>query len=749
MKYGDILGGFKKGVSENVDSKADWKGLAKELEKTRKALEKSSEIQKKLEQSNQAIIDENEKLAEELKSVAFNSSKGKEIRAKMAANDKEYKSNSSKLSSAITNTNAAKEEAAGITEQLSEAKGFKGLTKNLGATAAETQVLGASVGEFLGAIEAGPAALVAVAATVVAEVSKMTYEMMAEQNEAMVKLERATGGLASAATLGTNRFGKLEGSISTIGDVTRRANISLEEFSDAMTAFYTGGGGHTMGTSDIRQRKTAMMDLGIWGARIKKLYNADIIPAVRTLFQNWGQDGIMSLTDMMHDGVMQAKAEGLDPEQFAKNMNDVAKMSGKLTFKNGVKGMKDMAMYATKMGVGVDDIASGFSEMNSFTDIFENQARLAAMGFNNLGGAQGKVFGQRMQGDAQGAYMTELEGIVRDLQNQGGIDSKTGNLTERGQFMLGPNGLKYSQEQIQAVVNVTHGMKNLGLTLKQALKPMNELPDSVKKMLRANEEANKTLGEQWAQTTGEFKAAVTDRMALLFGPFLDKLASWLGKWNAESQSEDAIERAKKAGVSQDVIDQVKESSGTESKWGIGKAFKNGAINALLGPAIGTMFQDFNDPGVTGSPEEIAKFNEELNKATDEAEKAKIKQEMYNSTVADSVSAVNANNAATAENTELKSKENKTIKDQLTLERQKKAEFARANQGAILDAAMRDLVKYGSVASIKQMSVPGMDAQYKKSQEAEKAAAVAPIVNVTTNTKVDAFTGDAKTAVQKG
>ena len=340
MKYGDILGGFKKGVSEQADSKADWKGLAKELEKTRKAIEKAAEVQRKLEKSNQDLIDENEKLAEDLKGVAPNSSKGKEIRTKMAANDKEYKSNSSKLSSAITNTTAAKEEAADITDQLSEAKGFKGLSTNLGATAAQTEVLGTSVGEFLGAIEAGPAALVAVAATVVAEVSKMTYEMMQEQNEAMIKLERATGGLASAATLGTNRFGKLEGSISTIGDVTRRANISLEEFSDAMTAFYADGGGHTMGTGDLRQRKTAMMDLGVWGARIKKLYGADIIPAIRTLFQNWGQDGIMSLTDMMHDGVMQAKAEGLDPEQFAKNMNDVAKMSGKLTFKNGVKGMK-------------------------------------------------------------------------------------------------------------------------------------------------------------------------------------------------------------------------------------------------------------------------------------------------------------------------------------------------------------------------------------------------------------------------
>lgn len=749
MKYGDILGGFKKGVSEQVDSKAEWKGPAKELEKTRKAIEKSTAEQKKLEETNKKLLAEREKLNDELSKVSPNSKRAKEIKKELASNEKEFKSNWGKMSSSIAASTEAKKDAADITMQLNEEKGFKGLAKNLGQTATQTEFLGVSVGDFLGTMQAGPAALLTVAATVMAEVSKMTYEMMKEQNEAMINLERSTGGLASAATLGTNKFGRLEGSISTVGDVTRRANVSLEQFSDAMTEFFQGGGGHTMGTGDLRQRKTAMMDLGIWGARIKKLYGADIIPAIRTLFQNWGEDGIMSLTEMMHDGVMQAKSEGLDPEQFAKNMNDVAKMSGKLTFKNGVKGMKEMAMYATKMGANVEDIANGFSEMNSFTDIFENQARLGAMGFNNLGASQGKVFGQRMQGDSLGAYQTELEGIVQDLQNRGGIDTKTGDLTAQGQFMLGPNGLKYSQEQIQAVVNVTHGMKKWNMSLKQAVKPMEEWPDSIKRAMKAQEEANKTLGEQWAQTTGEFKAAVTDRMALLFGPFLDKLASWLGKWNAESQSEDAIERAKKAGVSQDVIDQVKESSGTESKWGVGKALKNGAINALLGPAIGTMFQDFNDPGVTGSPEEIAKFNEELNKVTDEAEKAKIKQEMYNSTVADSVSAVNANNAATAENTELKSKENKTIKDQLTLERQKKAEFARANQGAILDSAMRDLVKYGSVAAIKTMSVPSMDAQYKKSQEEQKAAAQAPVINITTNTKVDAITGDIQTAISKG
>jgi len=748
VKYGDILGGFKKGVQEHSDSKSNWKELTKELEKTRKAIEKSTAEEKKLEDINRKLLAERQKLINDSKNVAKGSAKGKEIAKKLADNSKQYSSNAKRLNSSVTASNQAKKDIPEITEQLNEAKGFKGLAKNMGQTAAETELLGTSMGEFMGAVEAGPAALVAVAATVVAEVSKMTYEMMKEQNEAMINLERSTGGLASAATLGTNSFGRLEGSISTVGDVTRRANISIEQFSEAMQGFFTGGGGHTMGTGDLRQRKTAMMDLGIWGAKIKKLYGADIIPAIRTLFQNWGQDGIMALTDMMHDGVMQAKAEGLDPEQFAKNMNDVAKMSGKLTFKNGVKGMKDMAMYATKMGVGVDDIANGFSEMNSFTDIFENQAHLGAMGFNNLGGAQGRVYGQRMQGDAQGAYMTEMESIVKDLQNQGGIDSKTGDLTAQGQFMLGPNGLKYSQEQIQSVINVTHGMKNLGLTLKQALRPMSELPDSVKKMLKANEEANKTLSEQWSQTTGEFKAAVTDRLALLFGPFLDGLSKWLGKWNAESQSADAIERAKKAGVSQDVIDQVKKDSGTESKWGVGKAIKNGLMFAVAGVGLGGMFQDYSDPGVTGDPEDIAKFNEELNKATDAAEKSKIKQEMYNATVGDSVSAVNANNEAIDQNTASKKLETKSITDQIQAERDKKREFQRANQGAILDSAMRDLVKYGTVANIKQMSVPNMDEQYKKSQEDQKAAA-APIVTVTTNTKVDAFTGDAKTAVQKG
>ena len=746
MKYGDILGGFKKGVSEQADSKADWKGLAKELEKTRKAIEKAAEVQRKLEKSNQDLIDENEKLAEDLKGVAPNSSKGKEIRTKMAANDKEYKSNSSKLSSAITNTTAAKEEAADITDQLSEAKGFKGLSTNLGATAAQTEVLGTSVGEFLGAIEAGPAALVAVAATVVAEVSKMTYEMMQEQNEAMIKLERATGGLASAATLGTNRFGKLEGSISTIGDVTRRANISLEEFSDAMTAFYADGGGHTMGTGDLRQRKTAMMDSGAWGARIKKLYGADIIPAIRTLFQNWGQDGIMSLTDMMHDGVMQAKAEGLDPEQFAKNMNDVAKMSGKLTFKNGVKGMKEMAMYATKMGVGVEDIANGFSEMNSFTDIFENQARLGAMGFNTLGASQGKVFGQRMQGDATGAYMTELGSIVQDLQNRGGVDSKTGDLTAQGQFMLGPNGLKYSQEQIQAVINVTHGMKKWNMSLKDAIKPMAEWPESIKEAMKAQERANRTLSEQWAITTGEFKAAVTDRLALLFGPFLESLANKLGEWNTESQTVEAYKNAVKTGDYTGADAALLEAGGKENtKF---EKLKSSMWNTVTNPFDAIMSGlGFNTPGAREFDADQKNIDSskvilDVSKLSEE-EQTKLQDNLNKS-----ADAIESNTEAIDQNTASKKLETKSITDQIQAERDKKREFQRANQGAILDSAMRDLVKSGSVAAIKQMSVPSMDAQYKKSQEDQKAAAAAP-TTVTTNVTVDPISGGMKTAVQKG
>ena len=327
MKYGDILGGFKKGVAETAESKSNWKALTKELEKTRQAIEKSTAEQKKLEKTNKKLLEQREKLNDELSKVSPNSKKGKAIKKELADNEKEFKNNWSRMSSTVSSTEEAKRDAADLASQLGEAKGFKGLAKGMGQTAAETQVLGTSVGEFLISLEAGPAALVAVGATIMAEVTKMTYEMMKEQNEAMIGLERSTGGLASAATLGTNRFGKFENSITTVGDVTRRANISLEQFSDAMTAFYAGGGGHTIGTSDLRGRKTAMMDLGIWGARIKKLYSADIIPAIRTLFQNWGEDGIMSLTNIMHDGVMQAKAEGLDPEQFAKNMDDVAKLS--------------------------------------------------------------------------------------------------------------------------------------------------------------------------------------------------------------------------------------------------------------------------------------------------------------------------------------------------------------------------------------------------------------------------------------
>ena len=469
MKYGDILGGFKKGVQEHSDSKSNWKDLTKELEKTRKAIEKSTVEEKRLEDTNRKLLAERQRLLAESKNVAKGSAKGKEIAKKLADNSKQYSSNAKRLNSSVQSSSQAKKDIPELAEQLNEAKGFKGLAKNMGSTAAETEVLGTSVGEFLGAIEAGPAALVAVGATIMAEVTKMTYDMMKENNEAMISLERSTGGLVSASKLGANQFGKLEGSIQTVGDVTRRANVSMEQFGEAMGAFFSGGGGHTIGTSDLANRKTALMDLGIWGARIKKLYSADIIPAIRTLFQNWGEDGIMSLTDIMHDGVMQAKAEGLDPEQFAKNMDDVAKMSGRLNFKGGVKGMKEMALYATKMGVSVEDVASGFTEMGSFTDIFEKQASMAAMGFNHLGASLGKVYGQRLQGDYTGAYQTEKEGALQDVMSRGLVDEK-GNIKNEGIQNL--QGLGWKQEQITALQQSAIAVKKFHASIKEAVKPL-------------------------------------------------------------------------------------------------------------------------------------------------------------------------------------------------------------------------------------------------------------------------------------
>lgn len=747
VKYAQILGGFNKGVKEST-GKSDWKSLEKELEKTRKAIEAETKLQQKLEKTNRKLLEERKKLMEKAKNSAPNSAYRKKAKKDLAENEKAFKANWARMQGSIEKTTEGHSSLSDITEELEGSKGFKGLAKQMGSSLGETQVLGVSLGDMATAMGGGAIA-VGLLATMAAELTRMTYEMMKEQNEGMVNLERSTGGMITASKLGADRFGQMEGGITTLTDAARWANVSFEQFADSLTTFTKSTGGNIVGSGDIAKQKTAMVDLGIWGARIKKLYGTDIIPAVSTLFRNWGQDSVMALTDMMHDGVMEAKAQGLDPEQFAKNMEDVGKLAGKLSFKGGVKGMKDMAMYATKMGTSVDSIADGFTDMGSFTDIFEKQAKMAAMGFNNLGASLGRVYGQRMSGDALGAYQTEKSAVLQDVMQKGGVD-ESGEINTMGVKSLEAIGWK--QEQIAELQKASIAVKQYGLSVKQATGPLEEFPDSVKAAMLANEMNNKTLGEQWDQSIGNFKAGITDFLALGLKPALDWLTGWLSKHNSYNEAADTYFKARRDGVDLSGINE-KYSGGKER--GFLDKLGTATMSVIKKPisAVGSIFTDTDfekdlksqwsekydiDPD-NMSAEQLAQYTKEVKAAQDEFERNKGR--------------IDAHSSALETNTDIVKENTKSIAQQMDDEKAKRKLFARANMGAILDSATRDLVKYGSVAQIKKMSVPDVNTQFNQQQQNQQTVSTipnpAPVVKTTV--KVDPVTGktDAKTASYVG
>jgi hypothetical protein len=565
-------------------------------------------------------------------------------------------------------------------------------------------------------------------------------------NDQMIGLERATGGVITANKIQMTVYGTMTDSWKSLKTAAIAANISVEQITDSLKEFSNMEGGfglvNARGMSNNKDTQNQMQSFGIESARIKKLYNTDIIPAVQGMFKNWGvsiQDG----SEAMVDGVRQMRLEGLSPEIWTKNMEKLVQLSGKLTFANGAKGMKNIATMATKLGVSVDAIVDGFSQMKGFTDVFERQAEMSALGMNEYGKNLGKIYALRKQGKHDEASSLEIQSVAGDLKSKGLANFETGEISGQGIEFMDAMGM--TQEQIQAMQKATQlasqKMKQLGWSLNDALKPLDKLTDSQRKQAEQIESNNKTLKEGIEQFKAGMKDQLISRLAAGLMPIVEMISSGMG---IETEKTMLAKQIKESGLTTDDLIKINNKENPEGainpdkktnlieKWGA-KAFDAitpgfGLAEKSLGYYNNKRSTKVNDLNIDErstvqgtlqalqgwSTEKQTEYLKSLGKSDDEIKKFTESIKKSNDVVNDQV---------------------KTQEEMLKLSYQQKKAFVAKNINEALDRAMRDLVTYGKVG--KAPKVDALDKQFEQVKTAEAEAKANPTpLNVKINNSSD-------------
>lgn len=361
----------------------------------------------------------------------------------------------------------------------------------------------------------------AVAKLIMAGFQKAIQQII-ELNKELINLQRSTGGLASATNLAMDETGMFAGTMTSLRTATIEANVSTQQFAEAIQNLFEGFGGEAMGNiigapKSIEQSAEELRSYGIEAARFAKLYGADISGTVRNMFRDFGTP-IGAATDSLHDASLAAKAAGLSVKAFVQNLEDVTELAGEIYFADGIEAMEDMAMLATRLGTSVDALASGVSEMEGVVGLFEQQQHAAAMGMQAMGEQMSKVFALRQMGKRGEAARVEFAAMAKDIDMQGLVDA-TGAITQQGIVTLEHMGA--TQEQIKAVQRMTRTAQNANLSFDDMMKPVEELTDAQRKRLELAEKENKTFEERMQIATQGLFQSFIDPLADVIQPVLE------------------------------------------------------------------------------------------------------------------------------------------------------------------------------------------------------------------------------------
>lgn len=126
-------------------------------------------------------------------------------------------------------------------------------------------------------------------------------------------------------------------------------------------------------------------------------------------------------------GVIQAKALGLNADEFTKNMTQAVEITRRMNFQGGISGLQKMVGLATRLGTSVENLTKHIDvDSGKFSDI---QGSIeAAANIQKLGGNFAMNFSNPMEVMAEGMFDAEASAnrLIKTLDGLATFDKKTG-----------------------------------------------------------------------------------------------------------------------------------------------------------------------------------------------------------------------------------------------------------------------------------------------------------------------------------
>lgn len=357
---------------------------------------------------------------------------------------------------------------------------------------------------------------------IVMEVLKSTvmaaFKQILEMNDALIGLQRATGGVITATKLGYDVYGNAKDGMESLKTAAIAANVSVDQISEALQSFSQGGFSTSMigVNNSIDSTGAALSNFAIQSAEMKKMYEADLGPAVQGFMRTFGMSTkeagniVVSSSNHMAD-------LGLSVKQYVANLAEATNLMGKYYVKNALGAVK-LATLATELGTSVETVAHGITEMSSITDLFTQQQKASALGMASMGSQMSKVFALRQTGKLEEANATEMRAAVKDLTSTGMVDTTNGTITGQGQTTLKAMGA--NEEMIKALNLMARKAKDTGMSMEDISKGAESWTSSQKATMKAWDDTNMTISEKMTKIWEGFKQNFIDPLSEAISPII-------------------------------------------------------------------------------------------------------------------------------------------------------------------------------------------------------------------------------------
>ena len=355
---------------------------------------------------------------------------------------------------------------------------------------------------------------------IVGELMHMAFHQIEALNKDLVAFNRSISlGSFNNSMFGIDLNGNSQNGMASLTSISMQNAISEKEFLSSFQAFSRG---KAMGTSekDFMSQQDDMNKFGIQAAQLSKFYGVEmgtINTITSNLVYNFGTK-VKDLNGILESGKEAAAAAGVSVKEYFNNLREATDMIGKYYIKDGIEGMKDLALYATQTNQTVGQVLASSDRFKNFTSQFELQNTAAALGFANASANMVRAWGYSIQGDKAESQKLFLSSIAKDLTNNGG--AVDGKFTPQG--MMNMQSFNMNEEEIKSVQRLLNMQHELGISIDD-LTNRNKLEAEQKAKIYEFEHRNLTIGERMSELWGKIRTIIIDPLASLFTPVINGL----------------------------------------------------------------------------------------------------------------------------------------------------------------------------------------------------------------------------------